>query len=230
MKPGSHGESSAKNKLDSLFFARLFVSEQKQIALIADENLRFSSYLRNKLLRNEDFMKNDMKLVRRAKRGDVDAFAELYAGIYKDMYRFALYTLRNTSDAEDAVSDAVTDAFASIRKLRSEEAFKSWIFRILSNKCKDKLREYAGKNETGMEGTTYGQDGYGIPVLTYEELTALVLGYDPWEIGLQMHQVSVEPLLDKMGIPYDPEAKFKNIRGEDIGAPKCPTYLRVSKL
>ena len=103
MKPGSHGESSAKNKLDSLFFARLFVSEQKQIALIADENLRFSSYLRNKLLRNEDFMKNDMKLVRRAKRGDVDAFAELYAGIYKDMYRFALYTLRNTSDAEDAV-------------------------------------------------------------------------------------------------------------------------------
>ena len=141
MKPGSHGESSAKNKLDSLFFARLFVSEQKQIALIADENLRFSSYLHNKLLRNEDFMKNDMKLVRRAKRGDVDAFAELYAGIYKDMYRFALYTLRNTSDAEDAVSDAVTDAFASIRKLRSEEAFKSWIFRILSNKCKDKDRK-----------------------------------------------------------------------------------------
>ena len=42
-----------KNKLDSLFFARLFVSEQKQIALIADENLRFSSYLRNKLLRME---------------------------------------------------------------------------------------------------------------------------------------------------------------------------------
>ena len=81
-----------------------------------------------------------------------------------------------------------------------------------------------------MEGTTYGQDGYGIPVLTYEELTALVLGYNPWEIGIQMHQVSVEPLLDKMGIPYDPEAKFKNIRGEDIGAPKCPTYLRIAKL
>ena len=54
MKPKFHGESSAKNKLDSLFFTRLFVSEQKQIALIADENLRYSSHLRNKLLRNED--------------------------------------------------------------------------------------------------------------------------------------------------------------------------------
>ena len=36
MKPGSHGESSAKNKLDSIFLARLIVYEQKKIALIAD--------------------------------------------------------------------------------------------------------------------------------------------------------------------------------------------------
>lgn len=30
-----------------------------------------------------------------------------------------------------------------------------------------------------MEGVTYGQDGRGIPVLTYEEMAGLVLGYDP---------------------------------------------------
>ena len=78
-----------------------------------------------------------------------------------------------------------------------------------------------------MEGITYGPDGYGIPVLTYEELTALLLGYDPWEIGLQMHQVAVEPLLDKMGIRYDPDAKYRNIRGESLGEPACPTYLKV---
>lgn len=50
-----------------------------------------------------------------------------------------------------------------------------------------------------MEGTTYGENGHGIPVLTYEEMAGLVLGYDPWELGMQMHQVDVEPLLDKMG-------------------------------
>lgn len=43
-----------KNKLDILFFTELFVSERKQIALMADENLTFSSLLRNKSLRNED--------------------------------------------------------------------------------------------------------------------------------------------------------------------------------
>ncbi len=71
-----------------------------------------------------------------------------------------------------------------------------------------------------MEGTTYGQDGVGIPVLTYEELAGLVLGYDPWDLGMQMHQVNVEPLLDKMGVRYDPEAKYLGKNGKFIGAPR----------
>lgn len=83
--------------------------------------------------------------VQKAKRGDTQAFARLYEQIYADLYRFALYTLKHTSDAEDAVSETVTDAFASIRKLKKEEAFKGWMFRILYNKCKDKLKEYTKK-------------------------------------------------------------------------------------
>ena len=78
-----------------------------------------------------------------------------------------------------------------------------------------------------MEGKTYGRNGYGIPVLTYEELAGLVLGYDPWDLGLQTHQVTVEPLLDRMGVEYDPKAKFKGLNGKDLGHPEAPTYLKV---
>lgn len=70
-----------------------------------------------------------------------------------------------------------------------------------------------------MEGITYGQEGQGIPVLTYEELAGLILGYDPWDLGMQMHQVNVEPLLDKMGIKYDPAAKYLGKNGKYIGQP-----------
>ena len=84
--------------------------------------------------------------VKRAKRGDAAAFAGLYQQIYADLYRFALYTLKNKTDAEDAVSEAVVDAFASIGKLRQPEAFKGWMFRILYNKCKDRLRAYTNKD------------------------------------------------------------------------------------
>ncbi|HUW07472.1 MAG TPA: heterodisulfide reductase-related iron-sulfur binding cluster [Williamwhitmania sp.] len=80
-----------------------------------------------------------------------------------------------------------------------------------------------------MEGKTYGQDGYGIPSLTYEEVAGLVLGFDPWELGLQMHQVTVDPLLDKMGIAYNPDDKFKGINNEDLGRPESPKNLRFYK-
>jgi len=78
-----------------------------------------------------------------------------------------------------------------------------------------------------MEGKVYTDDGYGIPVLTYEELAGLVLGYNPWELGLQMHQVSVEPLLEKMGYEYDPTDKYvvgdKNINTR----PETPNILKI---
>ena len=59
-----------------------------------------------------------------------------------------------------------------------------------------------------MEGKTYGQNGKGIPVFTYEEVAGLVLGYDPWDLGLQMHQTDCEPLLNKIGIEYSKEDKY----------------------
>jgi heterodisulfide reductase subunit B len=70
-----------------------------------------------------------------------------------------------------------------------------------------------------MEGKTYGQNGQGIPVLTYEEMAGLVLGYNPWDMGMQMHQTNVEPLLDKMGIEYDPDLKYAGNDGKIIGKP-----------
>ena len=78
-----------------------------------------------------------------------------------------------------------------------------------------------------MEGITYGENGMGIPVLTYEELAGLLLGYDPWDIGLQVHQVSVEPLMDKLGIRYNAEAKYKGLNNEDLGQPVKPANLQV---
>jgi heterodisulfide reductase subunit B len=69
------------------------------------------------------------------------------------------------------------------------------------------------------EYKTYGCNGSGIPVLTYEELAGLVLGYNPWDLGLQVHQVDVEPLLVKLGVEYDPSEKYRGKSGEFLGQP-----------
>lgn len=100
-------------------------------------------------------MADDFKsLIKSAKKGNKQSFAKLYSEIYEDLYRYAYYTLRCTEDAEDCVSEAVIDAYRTIGNLKSEEAFKSWFFKILSVKCKRKIKEYYKKPPENLETST----------------------------------------------------------------------------
>ena len=87
-------------------------------------------------------MSEQQSLILAAKQGDREAFGQLYGQIYGDLYKFAYYVLKDEHDAQDVVSDAVMDAFSSIRKLKEADAFRVWMFRILSAKCKRKLKSY----------------------------------------------------------------------------------------
>lgn len=71
---------------------------------------------------------------------DAKAFTELYRSVYKELYRFALCMMKHPQDAEDAVSEAVISAYENIHKLKKDEAFKAWIFTILANVCRKKLK------------------------------------------------------------------------------------------
>lgn len=89
---------------------------------------------------NDYEVSSEQILIRKACRGDVKAFSELYAGIYKELYRFALFTLKHRQDAEDSVSDAVIAAYENIHKLKKETSFRSWMFTILANQCRKRFR------------------------------------------------------------------------------------------
>lgn len=53
----------------------------------------------------------------------------------------ALYTLGSQQDAEDAVADTFAEAWKGIKNLREPEAFRSWMFRILSARCKRQVAQ-----------------------------------------------------------------------------------------
>ncbi len=92
--------------------------------------------------------------------GNINDFAKLYQEIYKDLYRTAYYMLGNKQDAEDAVSDTVLAAYKGIGKLRDNSLFRNWIFKILCNTCKRKMREYVRKTVPLEENSkvVYTQD------------------------------------------------------------------------
>lgn len=64
------------------------------------------------------------------------------------MYRFALYMTRHPQDAEDAVSETVVAAYEHIGGLRKEESFRSWVFTILGNRCRQILKR--GQREAAL--------------------------------------------------------------------------------
>lgn len=80
-----------------------------------------------------------------------EKFKHMYENVYHDMFRFAYYTLKTVPDAEDAVSETVVDAYSSFHRLREEERFKAWIFRILSVKCKRRLKEKISHSSVPIE-------------------------------------------------------------------------------
>lgn len=86
-------------------------------------------------------MKVDIELVVKASKGNKDAFSDLYYSCYKDLYKFALYTLGDAEEATDVVSDTFVEIWKGIGKLRDPSSFSSWAFKILSTKCKIEISE-----------------------------------------------------------------------------------------
>ena len=75
--------------------------------------------------------------LKQAQNGNAEAFGRLYADIGTELYRFALWYLKDPHSAEDAVQEACLKAYKSIRSLKNALSFKAWFMQILANCCKD---------------------------------------------------------------------------------------------
>lgn len=69
-----------------------------------------------------------------------DQFALRAEAIKEKLYKMAYLYLGDEVRAVDAVDEAVCRALCSLRKLRQEEYFDTWITRILINECCKELR------------------------------------------------------------------------------------------
>ncbi len=90
-------------------------------------------------------------LITKAKNGDSAAFGKLYTQYAEQLYRFALYTLKNSHDAEDAVQNAAVIAYRKIRDLKKDGSFKSWFFKILYTECMKTAGEKSRRREIPLE-------------------------------------------------------------------------------
>ena len=83
----------------------------------------------------------ELAIVHRVQRGDVNAFEELVAAYEKNVYNLALRMVGNPQDAEDMAQEAFIKAYHSLDGFRGDSRFSVWLYRIVSNVCLDFLRK-----------------------------------------------------------------------------------------
>ncbi|HPF35944.1 sigma-70 family RNA polymerase sigma factor [bacterium] len=82
----------------------------------------------------------DLKLIRRCKRGEEAAFAELLARYRNAIYGLCFRMTRRSEDARDLAQEVFIKVFSLLDRYDETYAFSSWIFRIATNHCIDHLR------------------------------------------------------------------------------------------
>lgn len=80
-------------------------------------------------------------LVRRAMRGDAEAFIELMEQSKPALLRAAYAYFKTDADVADAISETTLNAWENLGELRRPAYFKTWLTRILINNCCRILRE-----------------------------------------------------------------------------------------
>ena len=72
-------------------------------------------------------------LIKRAQRGDSDAFGALFQAHRSRVFAVCLRMTSNTAEAEDLTQDAFLQVFRKITKFRGDSAFSTWVHRIAVN-------------------------------------------------------------------------------------------------
>lgn len=77
------------------------------------------------------------ELIEKAQKGDPEAFIQLIELNKQSLYKIARGYFSERMDAEDAVAETVTACWEHLDKLQKPAYFKTWLIRILINKCND---------------------------------------------------------------------------------------------
>lgn len=120
-------------------------------------------------------------LIRRAKKKDSEAFCQLMDLHMQSMYKIAIAYLKNEEDAADAIQDTILTCYEKLQTLKQNRYFKTWLTRILINKCKDILsqnkRIWPMENlpETGRTSTEYSHAEWNATLSFLDEKYRIVL-------------------------------------------------------
>ncbi|QLY77898.1 RNA polymerase sigma factor [Clostridium intestinale] len=158
---------------------------------------------------------NIEKLVKKATKGNNDAFVELMKIYERDMYNLTRYMLGNNEATYDVVQDTILTVYEKISTLKNPSSFKSWLLKIVVNKSKSELSK--------QNKIIYLENSIEIPIIDKElekiELMSLVSNLpDDFKsviILFYFNDLSYKEISEILDIP-EGTVKSRLFRGKEI--------------
>ncbi len=94
---------------------------------------------------------DDEALVRRAKRGNADAFSELVRRHQHTVYSLALRYMRDPALAEDMAQEAFLKGYRLLRGFRGDCRFSTWMYRVTCSVCLTEIARRSRRGEVALE-------------------------------------------------------------------------------
>jgi len=150
---------------------------------------------------------SDENLILLSQSGDNEAFSQLVRKYSADAYRTAFMVLRDRDEVEDVVQESFLTCYRKIKSFRMESSFKTWLYRIVVNRCYDRLRKLNRENEAIKKMSLYlkngSEDSYGIE--SRLDLREIILGLRPeHRLVLTLYygmDFGVQKVADILGVP-----------------------------
>jgi len=106
--------------------------------------------------------RSDEELMLRYRDGDIDAFEILYRRYEKPLFDFIYRMVMNPSEAENLYQETFYRVIRSKKKYKVTAQFKTWLFQIAINLCRDRLRRMKHRSHLSLNALVTSQNNGGV--------------------------------------------------------------------
>ncbi len=169
-------------------------------------------------------MTSDFDLLDRFKEGDRGSLEEIVSKYQKPIFFFILRMVGDEADAADLSQKTFVNTFRNIHSFDRRSNFKTWLYRIAINVCKNHFRDDPRRREVNIEGMVFVDEMNPLDrIISEEERMGLSLALNK----LPEKQRNTVILKVYQGLKY---REIAEITGCSEGTAKANFHFGVKKL
>ena len=176
----------------------------------------------------------DEELMMRVRDDDMDAYDLLIKRYEKRLLNFIYRLLQGLDEAEDLFQETFLRVFRSRKRYRAKANFSTWLYRIASNLCIDRLRKSGRQKTTSLDQAFQGRVSRYDVLPDYSLAPDVVMEREELQIEIQtalsslpVHQRIVVIMSEYEGLNY---SQIATALGCSVGTVKSRVHRARKQL